>query len=122
MRLNYTVLRTPSDVRVLIPNERLAAGILRNDTLGSDRIGLDVSVWLAPSGDVERALAVLREATGSVVTVAEVTPDGIRIAIAGDPVPPPERGPRQAELRAQCLARLRSEGLLDGGEQGIAPS
>ena len=122
VRLNYTVLRTPGDVRVVIPNERLAAGILRNDTLGSDRIALDVSVWLAPSADVDRALAVLAEATESNVTVAEVTPDGVRIAIAGDPVPPPERGPRQAELRAQCLARLRSEGLLDGGEQGIAPS
>ena len=48
VRLNYTVLRTPGDVRVVIPNERLAAGILRNDTLGSDRIALDVSVWLAP--------------------------------------------------------------------------
>ena len=122
VRLNDTMLRTPGDVRVVIPNERLAAGILLNDTLGSDRIALDVSVWLAPGADVERALAVLAEATESDVTVAEITPDGVRIAIAGDPVPPPERGPRQAELRARCLARLRSEGLLDGGEQGIAPS
>jgi small-conductance mechanosensitive channel len=116
VRLNYTVLRTPGDVRVVIPNERLAAGILRNDTLGSDRIALDVSVWLAPTADVGRALAALADATGSRATVAEVTPDGVRIEIAGDPVPPPERGPRQAELRALCLARLRSEGLL---EQGI---
>jgi small-conductance mechanosensitive channel len=122
VRLNYTILRTPGDVRVVIPNERLAAGILRNDTLGSDRIALDVSVWLAPGADVERALAVLADATESDVTVADITPDGVRIEIAGDPVPPPERGPRQAELRAQCLARLRSEGLLEGGGQGIAPS
>jgi small-conductance mechanosensitive channel len=122
VRLNFTVLRTPGDVRVVIPNERLAAGILRNDTLGADRIGLDVSVWLAPGADVGRALAVLADATESEVTVADVTPDGVRLAIAGDPVPPPERGPRQAELRALCLARLRSEGLLGGGEQGIASS
>jgi small-conductance mechanosensitive channel len=122
VRLNYTILRTPGDVRVVIPNERLAAGILRNDTLGSERIALDVSVWLAPGADVERALAVLAEETGSEVTVADITVDGVRIAIAGDPVPPPERGPRQAELRALCLRRLRAEGLLDGGEQGIASS
>jgi small-conductance mechanosensitive channel len=120
VRLNFTVLRTPGDVRVVIPNERLAAGILRNDTLGSDTIGLDVSVWLAPGADVARALSVLAEATDSEVSVAEVTADGVRLAIAGDPVPPPERGPRQAELRALCLARLRSEGLLEGGGQGIA--
>jgi small-conductance mechanosensitive channel len=122
VRLNYTVLRTPGDVRVVIPNERLAAGILRNDTLGSDRIALDVSVWLAPGADVERALDVLADATGSKVSVAEVTPDGVRIEIAGDPVAPPERGPRQADLRAVCLARLRSEGLLGGEEQGIGSS
>jgi small-conductance mechanosensitive channel len=122
VRLNYTVLRTPGDVRVVIPNERLAAGILRNDTLGSERIALDVSVWLAPGADVERALAVLAAETESEVTVADITPDGVRIAIAGDPVPPPERGPRQAELRALCLRRLRSEGLLEGGEQGIPSS
>ena len=122
VRLNFTVLRTPGDVRVVIPNERLAAGILRNDTLGSDRIALDVSVWLAPSVDIARALTVLADETESDVSVADITPDGVRIEIAGDPVPPPERGPRQAELRAQCLARLRSEGLLEDGGQGIAPS
>ena len=67
-------------------------------------------------------LVALAAETGSDVTVAEVSPDGVRLAIAGDPVPPPERGPRQAELRALCLARLRSEGLLEGGGQGIASS
>jgi small-conductance mechanosensitive channel len=122
VRLNYTVLRTPGDVRVVIPNERLAAGLLRNDTLGSDRIALDVSVWLPPEADTERALAALSDETGSEVTVAEITPDGVRIAIAGDPVPPPDRSPRQAELRAVCLRRLRAEGLFESGEQGKARS
>jgi small-conductance mechanosensitive channel len=114
VRLNFTILRTASDQRVIIPNERLAAGILRNDTLGSDVVGLDVSVWLPADADVRRALAVLEEETGNEATVAEVTAEGVRISVGGDPVPPPHRGPRQAELRAQCLARLRSEGLLAG--------
>ena len=114
VRLSFTVLRTAADQRVIIPNERLAAGILRNDTLGSDDIGLDVSVWLAPDADTERALAVLEEETGSEASVAEVTAEGVRISVGGDPVPPPQKGPRQAELRAQCLKRLRAEGLLGG--------
>jgi small-conductance mechanosensitive channel len=122
VRLNYTILRTPGDVRVVIPNERLAAGTLRNDTLGSERVALDVSVWLPPAADTERALAALADETGSEATVAEVTPDGVRITVAGEPVPPPERGPRQAQLRAECLRRLRAEGLLEAGEQGIARS
>jgi small-conductance mechanosensitive channel len=114
VRLNFTVLRTASDQRVVIPNERLAAGILRNDTLGSDAIGLDVSVWLPPDADTERALAALEDETGSEASIAEVTHEGVRITVGGDPVPPPQKGPRQAELRAQCLKRLRAEGLLGG--------
>jgi small-conductance mechanosensitive channel len=114
VRLNFTVLRTASDQRVIIPNERLAAGILRNDTLGSEVIGLDVSVWLPPDADVHHALAVLAEETGSEASVAEVTHEGVRISVGGEPVLPPERGPREAALRAQCLKRLRSEGLLGG--------
>ncbi len=114
VRLNFTVLRTSSDQRVMIPNERLAAGILRNDTIGSDSIGLDISVWLPPAADTERALAALAEETGSEVRVAEITPDGVRITVGGDPVAPPQKGPRQAELRARCLTRLRVEGLLEG--------
>jgi len=122
VRLNFTVLRTSSDQRVVIPNERLASGILRNDTLGSDAIGLDVSLWLPPGGDTERALAALEDETGSEASVAEITPDGVRITVGGDPVPPPQKGPRQAELRAQCLKRLRADGLLESAEQGKAPS
>jgi len=114
VRLNYTVLRTPADQRIVIPNERLAAGILRNDTLGSDAIGLDVSVWLPLAADAERALAALDEETGGEATIAEVTAEGVRISVAGDPVPPPQKGPRQAELRAECLKRLREAGLLAG--------
>jgi small-conductance mechanosensitive channel len=110
VRLNFTVLRTGSDVRVVIPNERLAAGILRNDTLGADAIGLDISVWLPPEADAGRALAVL----GENASIDEVTHEGVRIKVVGDPVPPAQKGPRQAELRAECLKRLREAGLLAG--------
>jgi hypothetical protein len=46
------------------------------------------------------------------VTVAEVVPWGVRLAVGSDPVPPPDRAGREAELRRQCLRRLRTEGLL----------
>ena len=54
VRLNYTVLRTPADARLLIPNERLAAGIIRNDTLVTESIGLDVAIWLPHGSDAAR--------------------------------------------------------------------
>jgi hypothetical protein len=114
VRLNFTVLRTPSDQRVLIPNERLASGVLRNDTLAVDRVDLDVSIWIPPQTDAERAIEALRDETGQDVSVAEAVPWGTRLAVGGDPVPPPEKAVREAELRRSCLKRLRQEGLLAG--------
>lgn len=114
VRLNYTILRTPGDQRIVIPNERLAAGVLRNDTLAVDAVETDVSVWVAPGADVDHALRALEAATGASVTVAEAAPTGIRLSVGGDRVPPAEKRAREAELRAACLRRLHDEGLLPG--------
>jgi len=112
VRLNYTILRTPSSQRIVIPNEKLAGGIMKNDTLMTEVVGLDVSIWLPPEADAERAISVLGQETGQEVTVAESVPWGTRLAVGSDPVPPPERAAREAALRRQCLRRLRQEGLL----------
>jgi small conductance mechanosensitive channel len=117
VRLNYTFLRTAGDQRVVIPNEKLASGILRNDTLGSASVALDVQVWLPPGADVVRAIEALQAETGQDVTVAEVVPWGIRLGVGGEPSPPPERATREAELRLQCARRLQAEGLLAPSEE-----
>jgi small-conductance mechanosensitive channel len=114
VRLNFTVLRTLSEQRIVIPNERLASGILRNDTLETEAVGLDVSLWLPVGADVPRALETLREETGQSVTVAETVPEGTRLAVGGERVAPPERAKHEAELRERCLRRLVEEGLLAG--------
>ncbi len=112
VRLNYTILRTASEQRIVIPNEKLAGGVLRNDTLAVDVVALDVSLWVPPEADAERAIAVLEDETGQPVSIAEAVPWGTRLAVTGDPVPPPERGAHEAALRRQCLRRLRDEKLL----------
>jgi len=114
VRLNYTFLRIAGETRLVIPNEKLASGILQNDTLKVDEIGLDVALWIPPAADAERAVAVLREESGADVAVAEAAAWGVRLAVGGGPVPAPERGAAEAELRARCHARLRAEGLLEG--------
>ena len=114
VRLNYTILRTGAQQRVVIPNETLASSVLVNDTLAVDAVALDVAVWIPPGADAARAADVLREASGAEVEVAEAVPWGVRLAVAGVTVRPSERGGREAELRARCLARLREEGLLEG--------
>ena len=110
--LNHTVLRTASEQRIVIPNEKLAGGILKNDTLKTDVVALDVAVWLPPEADAELAIAALIDETGQDVTVAETVPWGVRLAVGSDPVHPPDRAGAEAALRRQCLKRLRVEGLL----------
>jgi small-conductance mechanosensitive channel len=112
IRLTYTFLRTPGGQQIVIPNERLASGILRNDTLGGGVVGLDVGIWLPATADAGQAVRVLEEETGQTVTVAETSVDGVRLAVGGEQCPPPERAEREAALRLRCLERLRAEGLL----------
>jgi small-conductance mechanosensitive channel len=112
VRLNYTYLRTPGNQRVIIPNEKLASGILRNDTLATRSIDLEVSLWLPHTVDSDRAIAVLHSETGCEVTVAETRWDGYRLGVVGDAVSPPDRGRLEGELRTRCMSRLRADGLL----------
>jgi small-conductance mechanosensitive channel len=114
VRLNYTFLRTGGETRIVIPNERLAAGILENETLHIDAVGLDVTVWIPPGADVARALELLREESGTSASLAEAVPWGVRLAVGGDPVPAADHAAAEADLRARCHARLRAEGLLEG--------
>jgi small-conductance mechanosensitive channel len=112
VRLNFTVLRTASDSRVLIPNERIASGVLRNDTLATDAVALDVSVWLPRDADSAAAVAALEAEPGVAgVAVAEIAVDGVRLAVSGERVRPADKAPREAELRAACLRRLRGAGM-----------
>jgi small-conductance mechanosensitive channel len=112
IRLNYTFLRTLGGERVVIPNELLASGMIRNDTVDEGVVGLSVDVWLPPGADVGAAVALLADAGGHVATVVESTPDGTRISIGGERCAPPERAAREAALRLECLERLRGAGLL----------
>ena len=57
VRLNYTLLRTAEGRRLLIPNERLASEMIRNDTILDERVRPEASVWLPPGADLEIAIS-----------------------------------------------------------------
>jgi small conductance mechanosensitive channel len=109
--LTYTWLRTGADARILIPNERLTGGVLRNDSIRTPTVAVEVSVWLAPDADEAQALKALEAREGVHARVAEVTPDGVRLLVMGKPGPPSERLAREAELRALALSALRLAGV-----------
>jgi small-conductance mechanosensitive channel len=109
--LTYTWLRMGSGARLIIPNERLAAGVLRNDSIRSPVVALEVSAWLAPDADETAALAAVDAvAQAREARIAEVTDTGIRLQVAGPPVAPSERIAREGELRAEILRALREAG------------
>jgi hypothetical protein len=95
----------------VIPNERLAAGILRNDTVLDPTSPPSVSLWLGRDADVPAAVDALAERLEVRATVAESTADGVRIEVVGT-APSPEdhalgRAEREARLRLECMRALR---------------
>lgn len=115
VRLTYTWLRAADDTRLIVPNERLAAVIIRNDSIISPRVIAEVSLWLPAHADADRAYALLDERIGEAGTVrlAEMDADGrVRVAVSGTAGAAHDRAGREAELRADCLRALRGAGLL----------
>jgi len=112
VRLTYTWLRTPGGTRVIVPNERLAAGVLRNDSIIDASVAVEPSVWL--DGDVDPLAAVdaLRRGLGEVgVRLAETTAEGARLLLVGAKAPPHERVGLEHALREQALRTLRDAGV-----------
>ena len=117
--LTYTWLRTGSDARIIVPNERLAAGILRNDSIRSPTVALEVSIWLAADADETAALEALETLEDvEVARIAEATAQGVRVVVAGPAVPPRDRIRPEAELRAEALRAIREAGVPRAGSPG----
>ena len=116
VRLNYTLLRTAEGRRLLIPNERLASEMIRNDTILDDRVRPEASVSLPLDAESDVAVSSLSGLEpGLVVRIAEVTPEGVRITLMAEPILAPQRAAREADLRAAALRAIRDAGLLSHG-------
>jgi small-conductance mechanosensitive channel len=114
VRLTYTYLRAADGHRIIIPNERLAAGTIHNSTIVDPAVAVRVSLWIPPGADAEAAIEVLRAVAGEDgdVAIAEVTVEGVRLEVTGEVAVASLRAEREAELRRACLRELRSAALL----------
>jgi small conductance mechanosensitive channel len=112
IRLTHTIIQTGADARVIVPNDKLAQTVVRNDSIVTDTVATEVEIWLAHSSDEIRALeelvARVPEASAS---IKQVTFEGTVLTVAGPHVPPAERPVREAELRREALQALRAAGL-----------
>jgi small-conductance mechanosensitive channel len=112
MQLTYTYIRVENGRRLIVPNERLAASPIENLTVVDARVQVEVSVWLSPDADFDRALELVTEDRPDVsATVAEVDKEGVRLTATTWAGTARERGRVAAELRQRWLRPLREHGL-----------
>lgn len=108
VRLTTTWLRTASDARVIIPNEKLAAGMLRNESIETATVAVEVSVWVERDVDASAAADAVRAALpATTVRIAESSPDGTRLLVIATPSLPAGRPAAEAEVREAALRALR---------------
>jgi small-conductance mechanosensitive channel len=112
VRLTYTYIRLDDGRRLVVPNERLAQSSVQNHTVLDPRVQVEVSAWLPPGADADRALELMAAGEEGVsAQVAEIDKEGIRLSATMWAATPAERGRVAAELRRRILRRLRQEGL-----------
>ena len=112
VQLTYTYIRLDDGRRLVVPNERLAQSSIVNHTVVDARVQVEVSVWVAPGTDLERALALISsEDDGVQATVAESDKEGVRLSATTWVTSPRERGKAANELRRRWLRELREHGL-----------
>ena len=111
VRLTYTWLRTAGGTRVIVPNERLAAGVLRNDSIADPHAVPEASVWLHRDVDVVAALEAVRvELPDCAVTLAETSAEGARLVVSAAPVATSTRASAQDALRERALRAALAAG------------
>jgi len=112
IQLTYTYIRLDDGRRLIVPNERLAQSSIANHSIVDSRVQIEVSVWLPPDSDLDRAIELIEdEQAGISASVAETDREGIRLSATAWADSPDGRGPAAAELRRRWLRLLREHGL-----------
>jgi small-conductance mechanosensitive channel len=112
VRLTYTYVRLDDGRRLIIPNELLAQSSIENHTILDPRVQVEVSVWLPPDADLDRAIELIAdEEEGITAAVVETDKDGVRLSATTWAAGPRDRGRAAAELRRRWLRLLREHGL-----------
>jgi small conductance mechanosensitive channel len=112
--LSYTFIRTVENVRLVIPNEKLASDTIRNLTIVSREQLAEVAVQVPLDKDLGAAVKALRSETAPESADVLVTSlEGAATLTVRVWAPDDTAAERLAsELRLRSHARLRAEGLL----------
>jgi small-conductance mechanosensitive channel len=112
VRLSYTYIGLDDGRRLIVPNELLAQSSIQNHTILDPRVQVEVSVWLPPDADLDRAIDLITdEEEGIKAVVAETDKEGVRLSATSWAPTARDRGKTAAELRQRWLRLLREHGL-----------
>ena len=118
----YTVLRSPSGVHSIVPNETLISSVVQNEGLSDRAVRLAVTVQVGYADDVEHAIAIVEECARTHERVlAEPAPrcflhsfgdSGINLEL-GMWITDPENGTLaiRSAVQLEILRRFRAEGI-----------
>ena len=118
----YTVLRSPSGVQSIVPNETLISSVVQNEGLSDREVRVAISVQVGYADDVERALVILEEcARAHERVLSEPVPraflhsfgdSGINLEL-GVWITDPENGTLaiRSAVQLEILRRFRAEGI-----------
>jgi small-conductance mechanosensitive channel len=111
--LSYTYIDTGDGRLMVVPNEKIVAGTLFNHSTGDPASPIAASVWLPAGADVGAARRALEPVGAESVSVAEITPEGVRLEIHTSTDEARTRaGGEEAALRERVQGALREAGLL----------
>jgi small-conductance mechanosensitive channel len=113
LTLSYTYIDTGDGRLMVVPNEQVLSAPVFNHSTGDRTAPATVSVWLPPAASLEEAHRVLKPAGATEVSVAEMTPDGVRLELRG--ARDRERtqvGDEESALREGAHEALRRANLL----------
>jgi small-conductance mechanosensitive channel len=111
--LTYTLIRTPDQVRLVIPNERLASDTIRNTTIVSRGQLAEATVRVPLSADLEAVVGLLREALGDVEVLVTALEDTVTVTVRAEAAEGADAERLASELRLRAHERLRAAGMLE---------
>jgi len=112
IRLTHTILQTGGDARIIVPNGKLAGSVVRNDSIVTETVAVEIDVWLSHESDELRALDLIAASVeGAEPSIRKVDSEGTTVAVTGPPAGPTERAAKEAELRRAVLQALRQAQL-----------
>jgi small-conductance mechanosensitive channel len=119
--LTFTYIDTGDGRLMVVPNEQIVTGVLFNHSTGDQAAPVTASVWLPPDADLTAARGAREAAEIATATVAEVTPDGVRLEVGtGREAGRTRTGDEENALRERAQRALREAGLLEGRLPGRA--